>query len=89
MKDISLKPLNMLSTEYEKATEQLAQSFDSEWDDPVHDSYYGFIKAVKQLNISIQDVNRNAENTKNEMMAVRTDELIHKTNRLCSEAESI
>ena len=89
MKEISLRSLNTIAEECVSAAQRIAQSFRSNWDDQVHDSFSRYVNFAEELSESVRSINEKAEAVKSEMLNVRTDELIQDTERLCDEADSI
>lgn len=42
--NINLSNIENISNSLEESMNQVKSSFESDWDDPVHDSYYGYIE---------------------------------------------
>lgn len=89
MTNIDLSSLGLLDAEFASRTTALAERFQSEWDDDVHDSFSRYIKQVRDYQNEVHDIRTRTELILKAVEDLGVQDLCEKAMVLCQEVETI
>ena len=84
-----LSKIKRCDSEYNKLLSDLSNSYDCNWNDPIHDSYLNYLKQIQDIHNEIHSINYDMNVLNKELEDLHIDEVKNETDNLCREADSI
>lgn len=89
MKNVDLSPLVSCEATYERASTNVSEKYNCAWDDAVHDSFWRFVRQVKEDGLKLHDTRTATELLEKAVDAHNVDALQSKSLALVKEAEAL
>ncbi len=89
MKTVDLTPLKANDSEYEDLANMIADRYECQWDDDVHESYGQYVKQAQENSRAIHVIRCKSETLLEEIEGLNVDEMVQKTEALCEESEAV
>ena len=89
MKTVDLTSLKANDTEYEELIRTVAEKYECEWNDEVHDSYELYIRQIQEYSRTIHMIRCKAEVIVEEIEDLNYDEMIHTAESLCEVSATV
>lgn len=89
MNSVDLSQLCEVDSEYQKIVSSLFEAYEGDWDDAVHESFFRYVKSIRETSDKLHDIRKKVESVCREVEAFRVTDVLARAENLCREADSI
>ena len=89
MREINISSIVNLDSQYQTIVDTTRTKYSCEWDDAVHDSFKRYVDEIQQYSEELRNIRKNTEINMQKIDELQIDNLVSKSDELCSEVDGL